>query len=65
MKPRDPCYCEAYDFPHRYSVGKRGCYEYISRDDRLAENDPPDDEERRLDERDRARDMNAELRRTW
>ncbi len=34
MKPRDPCYCGAYDFPHRYqAVGKRGCYEYVSRDD--------------------------------
>lgn len=32
MKP-DPCYCEAYPFPHRYIVGKRGCYEYVGRDD--------------------------------
>ena len=32
MKP-NPCYCEAHPWPHRYTVGKRGCYEYVGRDD--------------------------------
>jgi hypothetical protein len=57
MKPRDPCYCEAHDFPHRYTVGKRGCYEYVAKPDPYA--DDYDDSERLLDERDRAADMNA------
>ena len=56
-KPRDPCYCEAYPFPHRYTVGKRGCYEYVAKADEWDE--PFDDTERLLDERDRARDMEA------
>ena len=65
MKPRDPtCYCSDYSFPHRFGGGY--CHEqYVSREEYYNECDPQDDQERRLDERDRARDMNAELRRTW
>lgn len=59
-KPRDPCYCEAYPFPHRYTVGKRGCYEYVAKPDHDDHYDMPDDTERLLDERGRARDMNTE-----
>jgi hypothetical protein len=59
MKPRDPCYCDSkYDFPHRHADY---CYEYVSREEYYNECDPPDDQERRLDERDRAADMNAEF----
>lgn len=54
MKPKGPCYCEAYDFPHEHW---KTCYEYVSKDDR--DNDEPfDDSERILDERDRARYVN-------
>ena len=57
-KKPSPCTCEAYAFPHRFDP--RGyCKDFLVVDKDEAAEYYDDSEERRLDARDRARDMNA------
>ncbi len=57
MTKPTPCRCERLHFPHRFAPGPRGCPDAIVTDDDIP--DKFEEDERRLDERDRARYVNA------